>query len=111
MPIQPVNREELGKLIAQTSGTISMINESNYKSNRNLVTTLIQSLQPILNGPFHTQILRATMPSASMYMQLNIIVVKVRHLSLLSQAVSSNFHLPITVKQSVILLNPDILSN
>jgi hypothetical protein len=25
-----VNREELGKLIAQTSGAISMINESNY---------------------------------------------------------------------------------
>lgn len=30
MPRQPVNREELGKLIAQTSGAISMINELNY---------------------------------------------------------------------------------
>ena len=26
-----VNREELGRLIAQTSGAISMINESNYR--------------------------------------------------------------------------------
>jgi hypothetical protein len=25
-----VNREDLGKMIAQTSGAISMINESNY---------------------------------------------------------------------------------
>ena len=30
MPRQFVNREELGRLIAQTSGAISMINESNY---------------------------------------------------------------------------------
>ena len=31
MSKQLVNREELGKLIAQTSGAISMINESNYR--------------------------------------------------------------------------------
>ena len=31
MPRQLVNREEQGKLIAQTSGAISMINESNYR--------------------------------------------------------------------------------
>ena len=30
MPKQPVNREEIGKLIAETSGAISVINESNY---------------------------------------------------------------------------------
>jgi len=30
MPRQLVNREEQGKLIAQTSGAISMINESKY---------------------------------------------------------------------------------
>jgi hypothetical protein len=30
MSRQLVNRDELGKLIAQTSGAISMINESNY---------------------------------------------------------------------------------
>ncbi|HZI71002.1 MAG TPA: SWIM zinc finger family protein [Nitrososphaeraceae archaeon] len=30
MPKRSVNREELGKLIAQTSGAILMINESNY---------------------------------------------------------------------------------
>ena len=30
MPSRLVNREELGRLIAQTSGAISMINESNY---------------------------------------------------------------------------------
>jgi uncharacterized Zn finger protein len=30
MPRQLVNREELGKLIAKTSGAILMINESNY---------------------------------------------------------------------------------
>jgi hypothetical protein len=30
MPRQLVNREELGELIAQTSGAVSMINESNY---------------------------------------------------------------------------------
>ena len=31
MPRQLVNREELGKLIAQTSGVILMITDSNYK--------------------------------------------------------------------------------
>ena len=31
MPRQLVNHEEQGKLIAQTSGAISMINESNYR--------------------------------------------------------------------------------
>jgi hypothetical protein len=31
MPRQLVNREEQGKLIAQTSGATSMINESKYK--------------------------------------------------------------------------------
>ena len=31
MPRQLVNREEQGKLIAQTSDAISMINESNYR--------------------------------------------------------------------------------
>ena len=31
MPRRLVNREEEGKLIAQTSGAISMINESNYR--------------------------------------------------------------------------------
>ena len=31
MPKQLVNREELGRLIAKTSGAISMINESNYR--------------------------------------------------------------------------------
>ena len=30
MPRQLVNREEIGRLIAQTSGAILMINESNY---------------------------------------------------------------------------------
>jgi hypothetical protein len=33
MPRQLVNREEEGKLIAQTSGAISMNNESNYSVN------------------------------------------------------------------------------
>ena len=31
MPRQLVHREQLGKLIAQTSGAIPMINESNYE--------------------------------------------------------------------------------
>jgi uncharacterized Zn finger protein len=31
MPRQLVNREERGRIIAQTSGAISMINESNYR--------------------------------------------------------------------------------
>ncbi|HEY7078960.1 MAG TPA: SWIM zinc finger family protein [Nitrososphaeraceae archaeon] len=31
MPKRLVNREELGRSIAQTSGSISMINESNYR--------------------------------------------------------------------------------
>jgi len=30
IPKRSVNREELGKLIAETSGSISVINESNY---------------------------------------------------------------------------------
>jgi hypothetical protein len=45
-------------------------------------------MHPNLDGFAHVQIMRATMPSASMYMQLNIIVAKARHLSLLIQAVS-----------------------
>jgi hypothetical protein len=44
MPRQLVNREEQGKLIAQTSGVISMINDSNYmvrsKSSNNTYTVI-----------------------------------------------------------------------
>ena len=44
MPRQLVNREELGRLIAQTNGAISMINESNYlvrsKSGNNAYTII-----------------------------------------------------------------------
>jgi len=48
MPRQLVNREELGRLIAQTSGAISMINDSNYKvksksSDNTYTVTAIQS--------------------------------------------------------------------
>jgi hypothetical protein len=42
--------------------------------NQQLVTTHIPSLQLNLDGLAHVQIMRATMPSASMYMQLNFIV-------------------------------------
>jgi hypothetical protein len=81
-----VNREELGKLIAQTSGAILMITESNYKvrstsGNNTYTVTLLNQ-----DGFVHAQIMRATMPSASMYMQLNFIIVKARHLCLLEQA-------------------------
>jgi hypothetical protein len=42
IPKRSVNREELGKLIAETSGSISVINESNYivrsQSNNNTYT-------------------------------------------------------------------------
>jgi SWIM zinc finger len=31
MPRQLVNREELGKLIAKTSGAVTIINQSNYR--------------------------------------------------------------------------------
>jgi hypothetical protein len=50
-------------------------------SDQYLVTTLIPSLHPNLNGFVPAQIMRATMPNASMYMQLNIIAVKAQLLS------------------------------
>lgn len=77
-------------------------------SDQNLATILITLLQPNQDGLVHVQILHATMPSASTYMQLNIIVVKALHLSLLNQAVRQNTISPITNKQSMILLNPEI---
>jgi hypothetical protein len=49
-------------------------------SDRHLVTTLIPLLQLNLDGLVHVQIMCATMPSASTFMQLNIIAVKGRHL-------------------------------
>ena len=76
MPRQLVNREEQGRLIARTSGAISMINESSYSVDQNPAITLILSLQLNLDGFVHVQITLATIPSASMYMQLNFIVVK-----------------------------------
>jgi hypothetical protein len=50
-------------------------------SDQNLVTILIPSLHPNLDGLVHGPIMLATMPGASIYMQLNIIVVKPRYLS------------------------------
>ncbi|HEY7079694.1 MAG TPA: hypothetical protein VH500_08335 [Nitrososphaeraceae archaeon] len=81
------NREELGKVIAQTSGAISMINESNYLIRSISGDNTIPSLQPNLDGFVHVQIMCATMPSASIYTQLNFIEVKKRHFKPLSQAV------------------------
>lgn len=48
MPRQLVNREKLGKLIAQTSGAISKITDSNYivkstSGNKTYVVTTTQS--------------------------------------------------------------------
>ena len=68
-----VNREELGKLIAQTSGAISMINESNYSVRSKSGELLIASLQLNHGGLVHVQIMRAIMPSASICLQLNFI--------------------------------------
>jgi hypothetical protein len=101
---QLVNREELGKLIAQTSGAISMINESNIWSDRHLATTLIPSLHPNQTGLVHVLNMRAIMPSASMYMQLNFIVVKARHFNPLNQ-VDRCYHFSLTNKQSIIFLS------
>jgi len=71
MPKRLVNREELGKIIVQTSGAISMITESNYivRSTSGNNTYTVTATNP---GRFvHVQIMRTTMPSASM--QLNSI--------------------------------------
>jgi len=61
---------------AQTGGTISMINESNYRvrstSGHNTYTVIATQSGWICSCP----VIRATLPSASMYTQLNIIVVK-----------------------------------
>jgi AICAR transformylase/IMP cyclohydrolase PurH len=84
MPRQLVNREELGKLIAQTSGTITMISESNYNVRSKSVITHVPSLQLNQVGFVHVQIIHAIMPSASIYMQLNSIA-EARHISLLDQ--------------------------
>lgn len=65
MPRRLVNREEEGKLIAQTSGAISMFNESSYrvrsKSGYNNYTVIATEYGWIV----HVQIIRATMASAS----------------------------------------------
>jgi hypothetical protein len=65
-----------------------MINESNYLV-RSISSNKILIASPQLNhgGLVHVQIMRATMPSASTYMQLNSIAIIARHLSLLNQAV------------------------
>jgi hypothetical protein len=57
------------------------------KSDRHLVTTRISSLRLHPDGSVHVQIMRATMPSASIYTQLNSMVVKVRVFNSLNQAV------------------------
>ena len=60
---------------------------------RNLAITLMPSLQLNLDGFVHAQTMLATMPSASMYMQLNFIAVKARHLSLPNQVDDPILHL------------------
>ena len=75
MPRQLVNREEIGKLIAENNGAILMINESNYivkSTSGNNTYTVIATPS---GGFVHVQIIRATMPSASTYMQLNFTAV------------------------------------
>jgi hypothetical protein len=68
-----VNREELGRLIAQTNGSISMINESNYnvrsKSGYNTYTVTATQSGWICSCPDMLVI----MPSASTYMKSNFI--------------------------------------
>ena len=72
------NREEQGKHIAQTSGAISMIDDSHYsvRSRSGFIHTT--SLQPNADGFVRVQIMLATMPSASMYMQWNSIAGEMR---------------------------------
>jgi hypothetical protein len=72
MPRRLAHCEELGRLIAQTNGAITTVLD------RDLVLIPIPSLQPNLIGFVHVQIMRATMPSVSTYMQLNFIVVKIQ---------------------------------
>jgi len=64
-----------GKLIAKTNGAILMINESNYIVKSTSGDKTIPSLHPNLGGFVHVQIMRATMPSTSMYIQLNFTAV------------------------------------
>ena len=79
MTRQLVNREELGKLIAQTSGAISMINESNYtvKSQSSNNTYSVTATKSGWACPAQT--MRATTPSANMSTQLKFIAIKARH--------------------------------
>jgi hypothetical protein len=63
------------------------------QSDQRLVTTFIPSLHPNLGGFVHAPIMHSTMPSVSMYVQLNFIVIKTRHFNPLNQVV---FPLPIT---------------
>ena len=55
MPRQLVNREEQGKLIAQTNGAVSMINESNYivRSKSGYNKYLYRHMQPNRDGHVH----------------------------------------------------------
>jgi len=86
MPRQLVHREELGRLIAHTSGAITMIDDSHYDVDRYLVTTLIPLLQSNMDGLAHVQIMLLTMPSASIFTQLNII--EAPHFNPLNETVS-----------------------
>ena len=114
MPRRLVNREEQGKLIAQTSGAVTMIekfvcqllNESNYRV-RSTSDDNTYTVTATKSGGFvHALIMLAMMPSADMYMQSNF-VAKSRHFNPLSQVVSRTTIPPVTNKQYIIFLNHD----
>ena len=66
--------------MAQKSGAVAMINESNYSVRPNSGYSLMSSMRPNLDGLVHVPIMLATIPIASIYVQFNFIVVKVRFL-------------------------------
>ena len=65
-------------MIAQTSGAILMINESNYTVRSKSGFNIYNVIQPNLDGFVHVQIMRAILPSASTYMQLNFIATELK---------------------------------
>jgi hypothetical protein len=78
MPRQLVNREEQGKLIAQTNGAILMINESNYLvksiSSNNIYTVIATKSGWICSCPDYARY----NAKCKMYLQLNFIATETR---------------------------------
>ena len=77
MPRKLVNREKQGRLLAQTSGAVTMIDESHYGIRSKSSFNTLTSLQLNWVGFVHVETMFVAMPNASMYMQSNSTAIKI----------------------------------